>query len=288
MGMINYNGQLINEKEPVIAIQNRAFRYGDGFFESMIAVDGTIPFFDEHWPRITRSVDLLKLQKPGHFTPSFLKNKIVALLKTNHLQNARIRVTFMRDDGGLYTPATNQLAYLIETGILNGQPFSWNKAGIHTGIFKDHYKPDSFLSSIKTINAQLFVMAGIFKQENDLDDCFIINEKGNVVEAISSNVFLIKDSNVFTPSLQQGPVAGVMRKVILTLCRENGFSVFESKINIKDLEEADEVFLTNAVQGIQWVRQLGGRTYKNNYTRNIHRILIEEIENRVILEKAKT
>jgi branched-subunit amino acid aminotransferase/4-amino-4-deoxychorismate lyase len=287
MTMINYNGRLIPEKEPFLTNANRAFRYGDGFFESLMAIDFVIPFFYEHWARIEKAIALLKMEKSGHFHPDFLQNEIIKLLHENNFGNARIRITFFRADGGLYAPGSNEMHYVIETVSIERASFALNADGLKMGIYKEYYKPSSFISSIKAINALYFVMAGIYCRENELDDCFILNEKGSVIEALSSNIFLVKNATVYTPALQQGCVDGVMRKIIVGLCKASGIELIETMVKQTDLFDADEVFLTNAVRGMNWVKQFGRKVYARKFIPEINKMLASEIENRVILKKAQ-
>ncbi len=95
-------------------------------------------------------------------------------------------------------------------------------------------------------------MAGIYAKEKKLDDCLLINENGNIIEGISSNIFLIKGSTLTTPSLKEGPVAGIMRKQILKIADDVGFKINnESSITQSQVLHADEVFLTNSINGIR-------------------------------------
>ena len=137
-------------------------------------------------------------------------------------------------------------------------------------IFSDMKKPITILSPYKTANSILFVMTGIYKKELNLDDCLIMNERGQLIESISSNIFVVKNDCLFTPPIEQGCVAGVMRKNILKIAKQMGIPT-ETNIAIteKNLPAADEVFLTNAIHGIQWVVGFRQRRFYNKTTRLI-------------------
>jgi branched-chain amino acid aminotransferase len=106
-------------------------------------------------------------------------------------------------------------------------------------------------------------MAGIAKQSMKLDDCFIVNENGTICESINSNIFIVKNGTLYTAPLSEGCVAGVMRKQVMHLATENKILTFESAITAYTLMNGDEVFLTNAIQGIQWVGQYKDKFYTN-------------------------
>jgi branched-chain amino acid aminotransferase len=92
-----------------------------------------------------------------------------------------------------------------------------------------------------------------------------LNESGNIVEGISSNIFLIKGDSISTPPLKDGPVAGIMRKKILKIADSNGLKIeFENSLNETHLLQADEVFFTNSISGIKWILAYKDRRYFNN------------------------
>ena len=119
----------------------------------------------------------------------------------------------------------------------------------------------------------LYVMAGLYKTQNKLDDIFILNQDGNLCEAGSSNVFIGYQNELYTPALSEGCVEGVMRQVVIKLARENNIPVTEAQINPDILYEADEVFLTNAGRGIQSVMGFGVRRYFNE----VSKLLTDEL-----------
>ncbi|MFC2117851.1 aminotransferase class IV [Bacteroidota bacterium] len=249
------NGRSIDSSEAVFRTENRAFRYGDALFESMFASGGSVPLLQDHFDRLKKSAGLIKMIWPQLLTIEILEKEIIRLINKNRIfGGARIRLSLYRDDGGLYTPESNKANYLIEAEALSQTSFTLNTAGLKLEIFDLIKKPLNILSNIKSSSALLYVQAGIYKRENSLDDCFLLNEKGNIIEAISSNVFLVKGKKIYTPAIDTGCVEGVMRKNVIKIAREAGWQVFDnSLIKQDDLLKADEIFLTNAISGIMWV-----------------------------------
>jgi branched-chain amino acid aminotransferase len=113
----------------------------------------------------------------------------------------------------------------------------------------------------------IYVLAGIYKNQHALDEVLILNQHGFLCESISSNVFVVYDRKLYTPALIEGCIAGVMRQVVMRLAKENNIELVEAQINPDILNEADEVFLTNAAKGIQWVMGYNNKRYFNEVSR---------------------
>lgn len=220
-------------------------------------------FLKDHVSRIKLGMTVLRMNVPAEFNSDNIHELVVQLLKHNtHAPNARIRLTVFRNEGGYYSPKTNDISFLIESEEMTGM-FELNARGFWVDIYADIKKPLNKLSNLKTGNAMLYVMAGIAKQSMKLDECFLVNDSGAVCESISSNVFVVKNSTIYTPPLSEGCVAGIMRKQIMNLAHENKILSFESPLTTYTLLNADEVFLSNSIRGIQWVGQFKDKFYTN-------------------------
>ena len=157
------------------------------------------------------------------------------------------------------------ISYFCETEYIENDYYELNQKGLIIDLYKDLRKPVNILSNLKSSNSLVYIMAGMYAKENNMDDCILLNENNNLVEGISSNIFLIKGDKIFTPPLKDGPVAGIMRKQILKIADNYGLKIsFEDSLNENNLLEADEVFFTNAIQGIRWVLAFKDRRYFNN------------------------
>jgi len=271
------NGKFNLSTDPVFKLNNRAFRYGDALFETIYASGGVIPFFRDHYDRLTRSMKILKMQCPPEFTRDILHKEITGLLTRNKLfQGARIRLTVFRDGGGLYSPDSNNIAYLIEATRIDNDRFILNDKGFIIDVYDHIKKPVNILSNLKTTNSLLYVLAGIYKKENGIDDCIILNENNIICEAISSNIFIAKDNVILTPSLESGCVSGIMRERIINIAADMNYTVYDdSHFNTNELLTADELFLTNAVAGIRWVLGFKKRRYYNRIAKIITKRLNE-------------
>jgi len=270
---LNFNGELYHTEDALFQSHNRSFRYGDGLFETMRCSNGNIQLLDYHIQRLHQGMDLLKLEGSAKYNESFFQEKIVALLKKNELlgNECSVRFAVYRDGAGLYTPQSNQSAYLLEIFRLDRKINVHNQAGLIIDVFPDHKKPVNALSAIKSSNALLYVLAGIFRKTHALDDVLLINENGFLVEAASSNIFIWYQNTLYTPALSEGCVDGVMRRAIIEFAKEKEIEIIEAQINPQILNEAEEIFLTNAVHGMQCVLGYKKKRYFHRLSKDLWR-----------------
>ena len=273
IAFINFNGEIVSADTLLLTTSNRAFKYGDGLFESMRLMKGELKFAEIHADRLQRGMKALKIDGYSQMDAWFLKEKVAELAIRNKAKHARIRLTVYRDAGGLYTPSQNKMGYCMELTPIDEPRYFLNGKGLIMDIFTDLPKPTNYLSNIKTCNSLVYVMAGIFKSQNRLDEVFLLNQNGFLCEAGSSNIFVWYKDHLYTPALSEGCVEGVMRQVIINIAKENNIGVTEAQISPDILYEADEVFLTNASRGVQCVMGYGVKRYFNK----VSKLFMEEL-----------
>lgn len=277
---ICFNGHFIKQDEPILTHHNRGFKYGDAVFETIFITRSAIPFLDDHYKRLLTSLKLLKMNMPPNLTKDAIAGMIIKLINKNRVfKGGRVKLTVFRNDGGLYTPLTNDTSYIIELNRLEQVDFNLNERGFVIDVYPVIKKPLNILSNLKTANAELFVLAGIYKQEHDLDECIILNERNVIAETMSSNIYLVKDKKIYTPPLTDGCIAGVMRKQILRIAVLKGYQVFDNKsIRPQDFLLADEAFISNAVKGIQWIVAFREKRFFNKTAKTLIEALNEDIK----------
>lgn len=265
---INFNGQIIPSDQHVISINNRGFRYGDGLFESMRFMNGAIKFPELHIDRIQKGMRMLKFENTHHIDTWFLREKVEELNRRNKIgPDARVKLTVFRDADGLYTPSSNKTAYVLECQELKENNYNLNSKGLIIDVYDEITKPVNVLANLKTCNSLIYVLAGVYKKQHALDEVFILNQHGFLCESISSNVFVVYDRKLYTPALNEGCIAGVMRQVLIRLAKEHNIELVEAQVNPDILNEADEVFITNATKGIQWVMGYNNKRYFNEVSK---------------------
>ena len=112
-------------------------------------------------------------------------------------------------------------------------------------------------------------IAALFVRWND---ALLLNTGGRLVDSCIANLFIIKNEKIITPALSEGPVDGIMRRQLL-----RHFPIVEASLQPEDLETADEIFLSNAIRGIRWVRQCGDRLYTNSISARLYQQLRQTI-----------
>ena len=262
---LNYNGNSYEEGQPVLTTADHSYRYGDGLFETMKMIKGNILFEEFHFERLFLGSKVLKFSIPALFTKQKISEEIKALCKRNNCEElARIRLSVSRGNGGLYD-CDNKFSYLIECWPLERNSDDMNSNGLIIDVFPDARKPIDAFSNLKSSNYLPYVMAAVWAKENKLNDALILNQHNRICDATIANVFWVKDNKVHTPSLSEGCVAGIMRNRILNLNPD----VSESMLMEETLLNADEIFLTNVITGIRWVKQCRDKIYSNKITAQV-------------------
>jgi branched-chain amino acid aminotransferase len=268
MNYINLNGKIQTGDQPALLVSNRGYRYGDGLFETIKVINEKILLGEYHFERLFSGLSLLKFEIPKLFTAGRITEEILGLCKKNGCaQQARVRLSVSRGNGGLYDD-DRSLQYVIECWPLDDSVNKLNENGLVVDVYPDARKNCDIFSNLKSSNFLPYTMAAIYAKENKLNDCLLLNDSGNIADSTIANVFIIKDRIITTPALSEGCVNGVMRRHLLERVNveDRGFKIGESMITIDNLLHADEVFLTNAIKGIRWVKRFRENTYGNTIT----------------------
>lgn len=267
---ICHNEKFLLSSESSLPHNNRAFCYGDALFETIHCLGTEPQLFDRHWARLLRGIKALKMDVVEGISEEYFRSYIRKLLNKNRIfKGARIRLTVYRDQGGLYTPEKNSVSWLLESSALKCEKYELNQKGLAADIFDEVHKPINKLSNLKTTNALIYVLAGLYKNVNNLNECFVLNQYGRIAECISSNVFLVFENKIVTPPLTEGCISGVMREVILETITAGKINLEERPVLVEELKDAEEIFVTNAIQGIQWIGAYKNRRYFNFMVRKL-------------------
>ena len=269
------NGSFFLTNSPAIFSANSSYRYGDGLFETIRYKEGELLLLPLHFDRLWRGLQLLNYALPSFFSRDLLEKKIRELLKKNNIgAHARIRLSVYRGEGGLYDN-NNKTGYLIECWPLEAPAFPWNENGLVLGVYPDARKPIDLFSNLKSSSFLIYSMAAQYAKQHRWNDAIVLNTNGAIADTTIATIFLVKEEIVYTPSLNEGGVAGVMRSYLLEAFQKQKIEVREASVHLSQLQEADEVFLTNAIRGIRWVQRIGDTLYKNNFSRQLYeRILL--------------
>lgn len=277
--LVNLNGSVVPGDRPVISLDNRAFHFADGLFESLRIVDGRPCFVDAHWLRMTTGAALLRIELPPNLDRASFERYILELVQLTGLTSARCRFTLFRDAGGFYRPSKNDGAFTFELSALPDPTYTLSAQGALVDIWPEMRKPVNELARHKTLNCQYYVMASLWAKQRGLDDPMLQNDRGNIIESSSGNLFIVSNGVLYTPSLTDGCVGGVMRAQVINLAIANGIKVYECSLNPQNLLAADELFFTNAVQGLQWAGTYRTKRYAHRMSGILTDLLVRSITN---------
>lgn len=275
---INHNGNFILSDAPVVTANNRSFRYGDALFETIRITNYNPQFLKEHLQRLLSGMDVLKMERNPDLNSVYLEHAILELAEKNNVtSDGRVRLTVYRNEGGLYAPCDNKVSFLIEVYLIEEKGYILNTKGYTVDLFTEYKKAQNTLSSIKSANSAIYVMAGIHKTQQQLDECLLLNDKHHIIEGISSNIFAVKNGVLYTPPISDGCVDGVMRKKIIEIAQANKMAVYEISVMQNVLLGADELFLTNTINGIRWVVAYKQKRYFNDTSQKLTQKLNEMV-----------
>lgn len=277
MNRICVNGKLHDADTPVLTAANRAYRYGNGLFETIRWTGKFLPLIEYHLDRLLQGMDVLKYQLPAHLDREKIHEEIIRLCVKNHgTKPARVRFSVFPGNGGLYD-GDRKLQYVIETWPLSAEQGSFNNNGLLLGIYPDESKKPGIFSGLKSADFLLYSMAATYASEQKWNEALVLNPAGRIADSTIANIFIVKNGIICTPPVADGCVAGVMRRYLLDHLPEAGFTVEEQTLSPGDLDNAVEIFLTNAIRGIRWVGRYGDHTYPSEISAHISRTLVQTI-----------
>lgn len=249
------NGRFVPEAQASVSIFDRGFLYGDGVFETMRTYGGRIFRAVEHMDRLFAGLQALGIESV--LSPEELRAVYRSLAEMNGTSEGMVRVYRTRDSVVVtvrpHELATRNLTALVST-----------------------VRIDSHLSQHKTANRLPYILAQQEAKNEGADEAVMLNPAGRVVEFTMSNLFIVKDGQLYTPPLADGPLPGITRHVVLTLAEETGIPVNETGFGPEFLETADEVFATNSLIEIAPVTNWGQSHDVTRQLQESYRALVAE------------
>lgn len=273
------NGDVVDEGGCPHPFRNRAFQYADGFFETIRVAHGIPQHLDLHFGRIQDSCRAYQLVMPNQWSIAWFRDRLLKLCRANGvLKGGRIRLTFYRDGGGRYTPESDAVFWVGEAESMEQSEFVLNEQGLRVDIYPDMKKPLDHLANFKNLSSTLYVQSALWARERHFDEALIQNTRNHVIESTRSNLFLVSNSVLYTSGLDSGTTGGVMRAAVARLALANGYKVYECDLSPQELLRADELFLTNAIRGVQWVSSYRTKRYFSTTSQRIMALLNASLE----------
>lgn len=258
---MNYNGVICTAEEPLVHAANRALCYGEGLIETMLWQQGKIRLFDAHAARLQRSLAMLHL-------PDISKDQLQeAIARTlaaqQYPERAVVRGQFFRGT------EEEILHYMITARITDLDSGNWPGKGLRIGISNKVRKSADSIAQLKSTSRMPYLVAAAEAAENDWDDALLLNDYGRVAESTISNVFMVREGKVYTPALSEGCIDGILRDYLVCQGSIAGVDILEQGFGEEELLTADELFLTNALRGVQPVAVFKDKTYIHTISRVI-------------------
>ena len=269
MNYINFNGTLVTGDTPIVEAGNRGLRYGDGLFETIKYKNNEFQLLHAHLDRLWKGLNLLNFTLPKLLDKTYLEEELLKLVKKNKHTHARVRLTIIRSNGGLYDAVDMHPVFIIESWQLQEGFGKINSNGLQLCIYKNALKSCDSFSNIKHNNFLPYVMGALFAKKSKCNDAIILNQHGRICDTTIANIFIIKNDIIYTPALNEGCIKGTIRHLLLENLMKARFEIKETAISQTQLLEADEIFVSNAMTPIKWVAGIDGYSFSNTKTLDI-------------------
>jgi len=254
------NNKIVPSDNPCIHYNDRGFTLGHGLFETILVKKSALPALDYHWQRLKTSAPIIGITLP--FTRQQLESMLTELIVDNQLQDkiagARVTITHGESERGilpLKTPQPNFLISVFECATPIDRPYS-------ACIVNTRKNEHTASARIKSISYLDNILAKQEAMSRGYDEAILLNTASNIADGSISNIYIVKNGEIFTPPVGDGALPGVVRSILLTEFNHL-FQIIEKNISPAELMEADEVFLTNALMGVKSVGKVDEKEFNS-------------------------
>jgi len=253
---IFFNGEIIPDTERCISSSDRGFLYGDGIFETLRTYNEKPFKLADHLERMRCSAEELRIS--FEYTNAEISKIIKELLEKNSVQDAYIRITLSRGEGGSALKISDGL---MSTILIQARPFTpyaekLYKEGMSLIVSRHRRSTTNPIYCHKTTNLLTSILLKEEAKDKSANEAIVINTDGYVTECIVSNIFFVNNGSVVTPSLDTNILPGITRSTVLDICQNRGISAREESFKIDVLIKAEEVFITNSLMEIMPVSKI--------------------------------
>jgi D-amino acid aminotransferase len=255
--IIYYNGKFLKESEVSLSPYNRGLHFGDGVFETLRVYSGRVFRLESHIKRLFKGLDVLGLENKADVC--FLENVVKSLIGKNRLNDASIKLIAFREECPGVDPLPGLKAcFLIIPGSFDFERKKYCEKGISAAIVSIRRNLSSPHVFIKSLNFLENILGRREAHERGFDEAVFLNNHEMVTEGSISNIFIIKDSVLFTPPAAAGILKGITREVVFEIAKDLGIKCCEEYFKADYMLTADEAFMTNSLMEIMPLRELEG------------------------------
>ncbi len=254
------NGKLIDIDKACVSVTDSSFLYGAGLFETMRSYNGVVFALDDHLDRLFFSAAALAINNP--YDKKFIEESIYRVLHANELIDARIRLTL---SAGPIAEIEQQRKPTLLITAVNFRPYprEYYQKGVMVVLCPFRQNPGEPTYGHKTTSYFPRMTALSLAHQKGAAEALWFTVDSRLAEGCVSNVFLVKNSVLYTPPIETPVLAGVARKTVCQIAVESSIKLTEKNLTIDDLLGADEVFLTNVVMQVMPVVAVEKHTVGN-------------------------
>jgi branched-chain amino acid aminotransferase len=247
-----HNDDIREAGDRLISPGQVGFVNGWGIFSTLRVQDGVLFAWERHWARMQR--DAARMRVPFPDDPKWLEERLYRLIDANHAANATLRVVIVRNRGGMFEGPTERA---FETVAFTAPLKDWGES-VKLGIVPQARHAASEFAGTKYLSWSENLTRYERAHDQGFDEVILLNERNEVAECTSANIFIVKGDVVFTPPLSCGCLPGVTRALLLEEIRVPGILVSEKALLLADLESADEMFITSTTRDLMPVSSVTG------------------------------
>ena len=263
-----------------MSLTDRALSKGDILFEKVRIHKEHLLFWEEHYLRLMAAMRRIRMDIPMYFTMEYLEREIQKTIDANALEdNASLAILAVYRTGGQsLLPENDEVHFCIEVVSMDQAEYPFLVSPYEIELFKDYRIGERHISAVTSNHKALQIAGAVYARENAYQNCLLLNHKNMLVGALDANIFLVKEGHIKTPRLEDGCYNGIIRKEILSLASGmEGISVEEAEISPFELQQMDELFLTNTRIGIRSITKYRKKAYQNDTAKQLLDLLNEKI-----------
>lgn len=250
---ILHNDRILPADSKVLAPGQVGLLSGWGVFSTLRVSEGVLFAWERHWARMKHDAEMLRVPFPED--PEPVKRSLARLIEANQVHSATLRIAVVRNRGGIWEgPGLDRSYDLIA---LITKPKEWGE-GARLAVVPHARHSAYMFSGAKSLSWSMNLYWVEAAQARGYDEALLLNERGNLSECTSANIFVARGNSVYTPPLSSGCLPGVTREVLLSEIRVPGIKVEERDLRLEDLESADEVFITSTTRNLLPVLSVEG------------------------------
>jgi branched-chain amino acid aminotransferase len=256
---ILHNDSIQDAGEKSLATGQTGLLTGWGVFSTIRVMEGVLFAWERHWARMTRDAELLNVPMPGD--EAAVERNLRRLIEANSAANSTLRLSVVRNAGGVWAGPPSGREFDVVAFTANTRVWG---AGVRLTCVPQARHAACVFAGTKILAWAMNLTWLENAQARGFDEALLLNERGEISECTSANIFLADGDRVFTPPLSSGCLPGITRELLLGEVHAHGYRVEEKTLVPADLETASEVFITSTTRELLAVNEIDGRAMRNS------------------------